>query len=374
MPTLATFNANNFFLRHRFANTFPGDEQIKKSLIEAAKQGILGYLPGTAFGKYPPAHYVVWDPIRRELAARALREPDGQLPDIICFQEVENIQAIRAFNQRYLGSYYPYSLLIDAYDPRNIDVGVLSRFPLRDIRSHIDELNAAGDRVFSRDCLEAEIELPGGAILTLFINHLKSKYCRRKANESDAHFQARIQAGHDRRQAQAQRIFDHVSDRFEGEHTTALYAVVGDFNDTPWSPYVDVLTRTSRFTDLVGEHRDEDDCWTYYWRSKGRVSQIDYVLASRALARRVEQVVVADASRAPHIERQGVGFRELNAHDLVLPRQATLTHYEPSPAAPDPPAGCPANHKIDFRFPRYPEVLANWKENISDHCPVKIWF
>jgi hypothetical protein len=35
MPTLATFNANNFFLRYKFAKTYPGDLS-GKSAIDAA--------------------------------------------------------------------------------------------------------------------------------------------------------------------------------------------------------------------------------------------------------------------------------------------------------------------------------------------------
>ena len=99
MPSIATFNANNFFLRYKFSRTFPGDSS-KKSLIEAANS-VIGYLPG-ALGNYSPKNYIVWDPIRREIAAEALKEPNGKLSDIICFLEVENIQAIRVFNQLYL--------------------------------------------------------------------------------------------------------------------------------------------------------------------------------------------------------------------------------------------------------------------------------
>ena len=120
MPSLATFNANNFFLRYRFTRTYEGDTS-RDSLVEAGEVGLVGYLPGLAFGQYTNK-FIVWDAQRRHLAAQALREPDGQLPDILCFQEVENIQAIRIFNQRYLDHHYPYSLLIDSYDPRNIDV------------------------------------------------------------------------------------------------------------------------------------------------------------------------------------------------------------------------------------------------------------
>ena len=64
MPSLATFNANNFFLRYKFAKTYPND-MSKASLIEASEVGAKGYLPGIAFGRYTK-NYIVWDPVRRQ--------------------------------------------------------------------------------------------------------------------------------------------------------------------------------------------------------------------------------------------------------------------------------------------------------------------
>lgn len=41
MPTLCTFNANNFFLRYKFDRRYPGD-QSGASEVEAAAVGTLG--------------------------------------------------------------------------------------------------------------------------------------------------------------------------------------------------------------------------------------------------------------------------------------------------------------------------------------------
>jgi endonuclease/exonuclease/phosphatase family metal-dependent hydrolase len=314
---------------------------------------LTGFLPGGSFGHYGEKQYIVWDSRRRKLAARALKEPDGVLPDILCLQEVENIQAIRVFNQRYLDNYYPYSLLIDGYDPRNIDVGLLSLFPIRSIRTHIDDVYKEGERregrIFSRDCLEAEIELPDGALLTLFINHLKSKLVVREKDETDEEYVEKLKDSHERRLGQAQAVCDYVRERFEGQHNQALYAVVGDFNDTAVSPWVAPLLESPHLTDLLSTYRPVDDRWTHYWQSKGYVSHIDFILASKALGERVARVVEADSSRVPHIERRGLAYRKLNAAGETLPREATLVHFEP-------------------------EVIDDWKDNISDHCPVKVWF
>ena len=367
MTSLTVFNANNFFLRYRFTQTYPGD-QSKSSLVAASE--VVGYLPAPAFGRYTE-RFIIWDAARRERAAAALAEPDGQLPDILCLAEVENIAAIRLFNQEHLGGHYWYSTLIDGYDPRNIDVGVLSTLPITAVRSHIDDPGPGG-RLFSRDCLEVTIDIGHGDELTLFINHLKSKFVARKPGASAAEHQAAVLASHQRRLSQAQRVADIVAGRFAGHHGTALYAVVGDCNDTPESPWLAPLFDSPHLTDVLAAHRPVDDRWTYYWRSKNRVTQIDHVLASAALAQRIA-AVAANKATAPHIERHGLAFDHLNASGEVLPERANLVHIEEDGVTPTP-AGHTPPQKVSFRFDRYGEVLADWKNNVSDHCPVRVWF
>jgi len=136
----------------------------------------MGYVPERKFGKYLSRDFVVWDPVRRNLTAQALAEPDGKLPDILCLQEVENMDALRKLNLDHLAGHYQYQLLIDGRDPRNIDVAVLSVFPIVDIRSNLDVLDDDGTPLMSRDCLEVTITLPSAEDLTLFVNHLKSKF------------------------------------------------------------------------------------------------------------------------------------------------------------------------------------------------------
>ncbi len=359
MPTLATFNANNFFLRYRFAGTFPGD-QSNKSKVEAADVS-LGFIPERAFGRYLSKDFVVWDPTRRDLAAQALAEADRRLPDILCLQEVENMDAIRVLNERHFGGHYKYPLLIDGYDPRNIDVALLSVYPIVGIRSHLDD-HEKGKRILSRDCLEVTLKIGARSELTLFINHLKSKFVDPKL-EPAAKKKAAL-TGHQHRKKQAAHVAKLVKERFAGKHDTALYAVVGDFNDTEESPYLAPLLDSSLLVDTLAETRDPNDRWTYYWRAKGRVQQIDYILASRALAKRIQ---------GSHIERAGLGFRQLSQDGLILPKQVTLTHFEDDGSTPRP-RGATADEKIDFPTERYEPILENVSNNISDHCPVTVWF
>jgi hypothetical protein len=63
MPSLATFNCNNFFLRYKFNQTYPGD-MSKKSLIEASEAVTMGYLPQKSGDRYSLKTFIVWDPER----------------------------------------------------------------------------------------------------------------------------------------------------------------------------------------------------------------------------------------------------------------------------------------------------------------------
>lgn len=361
MPTLATFNANNFFLRYRFANTYPGD-QSEKSAVEAADI-TLGYIPEKKFGKYLSRDFVIWDPIRRDLAAQALAEPDDKLPDILCLQEVENLDAIRKFNEDHLGAHYPYAMLIDGWDPRNIDVAVLSTLPIIGLRSHVDDKSKSGTRILSRDCLEATFRLSGNQELTVFVNHLKSKFVDSRGKTAAAKKKAAL-AGHQRRREQATFVEKLVRARFDGQHDSALYAVVGDFNDTEESPWIKPLVKSDLLVDLIEKTREPDDRWTYYWKAKGRVQQIDYILASKALAAKV---------RKSYIARSGLAYRELNADGELLPKQVTLTHFEKDDVTPEPSSRTP-DRKVPFQFERYSPIFDDVGNNVSDHCPVKIWF
>jgi hypothetical protein len=68
-------------------------------------------------------------------------------------------------------------MLIDGNDDRGIDVGLLTRdqFPITRMRSHVDDLSPNGEALFSRDCPEYELVLPGGKTLLVLVNHFKSK-------------------------------------------------------------------------------------------------------------------------------------------------------------------------------------------------------
>ena len=63
---------------------------------------------------------------------------------------------------------------IDGNDERGIDVGLYSKHPIRSIHSNI-RLGLPGERTFSRDCAEFEIETRAGGTIWVLVNHFKSK-------------------------------------------------------------------------------------------------------------------------------------------------------------------------------------------------------
>lgn len=146
-------------------------------------------------------------------------------PDILLCVEVENRPSLHRFNEQVLrGEFqreFPFVMVIDGNDSRGIDVGILSRFPITGMRSHVDD-SADGKRVFSRDCPEYVVELPNDHLLVLCPNHFKSK---RGGNDLDA--QAR-------RTAQARRAAQIV--RTAENEISPFVVLGGDLNDTPDSP------------------------------------------------------------------------------------------------------------------------------------------
>lgn len=346
--TLCTFNANNLFVRYRFGQTFPGDMSGKSAVNEPS----LGYLP-----MYDPDMFDLFNPLQRDLTAKALSRNETGFPEVLCLQEIESLIALRAFNERHLGNHYTRALLIDSRDFRQIDVGVLTRLEILRARTHVDDLDPKPDDpkrpfLFSRDCLEVELALPGGRRLTVFINHLKSKFVDPKQANTLAKKKAARKKDDKYRGRQADRVIALIQERFPGNaFTTELFAVVGDLNDEPASKPLKKLYLNAGLEDALARIPNEQDRWTHWFRSENSVSHIDALLLSPALAQQTAGV-------APVIERRGISFSRILQDGGIGPR---LTHFQRVDDDPNP-------IDVDFRFPRFaqvdPELYA------SDHCPI----
>jgi endonuclease/exonuclease/phosphatase family metal-dependent hydrolase len=220
------------------------------------------------------------DDEQRMNTARVIHAMDA---DVMCVTEAEGMAALANFNRNALGGLYKEFALIDTVnDVRGIDVGCFSKLPIRSLRTHMFKRRKDIDApLFSRDCLQVEIQTPKQSIHML-CNHFKSQ--RGKTDDEKESSAAW-------RKEQAQAVRDIA---LEFDLTKDWVVVAGDLNedsDTEFQslealfdckglvPVVDrTLPMRERFTHVTFDPR---------WR-KHKVSQLDYLFVSQALAARMK--------------------------------------------------------------------------------------
>lgn len=281
MVRLATFNVENLFSRFRFARGV--DPQL------AAERG---------FTSEHLRHRIA-DPEDKHLTAQLINLMGA---DVIALQEVEGMATLKRFRDLYLGGRdaYPHVLALEGNDLRGIEVAVLSRFAIVHCRSWQHLWDAETQQpLFSRDCLEVDVQVPGQGVLTLFVNHFKSM----RDDEGDGG-RARTRA---LRVRQSQAVIDIVRARFGPHPGQYPWAVLGDFNDylerdEQGPSGIDELVLWPELHNVV-ERLPAQQRWTHFWRGRAdrgwapTYQQLDYLLLSQRLARLNPQ--------APHIERRG---------------------------------------------------------------------
>ena len=222
-----------------------------------------------------------FDDVTRKNTAKVINTVNA---DIISLIEVEDKRTLDSFNSQLIDKPYPFSMLIDAFDDRRIDVALLSRFPFEDIRTHMFDKPKPNSksRIFSRDCLEIKIKLEENNFVYLYINHLKSQGYG-------------TQAGNDaRRKAQAERVAEIINER-ELNLQKDKVIVLGDFNAPPLSPSLKPLMEIGDLKDVLAlKIPDPKHRWTYY---SGSRQQIDFILVSKPLQDNIGEV---------GIERRGI--------------------------------------------------------------------
>ena len=111
----------------------------------------------------------------------------GQGPDIIAFQEIENISILeRLRNEKLSGLGYQPGVLIEGKDRRGIDVAFLAKHPavgakLHEIKFPKSLKKRVGD---TRPILEVTFKLPTGDLLTGFSVHFPAPYHPTEMRES----------------------------------------------------------------------------------------------------------------------------------------------------------------------------------------------
>ncbi len=248
---LATFNVENLFARYRFREA---PEPV----------GVDGFtINNLAFG-------LQHDDAKR-LTADAIRALDA---DTIALQEVESLPVLDRFTSGHLkGMGYDHRIVIDGNDRRQIDVAVLSRYPFFHLKTHRHERSTVKPTpLFSRDCLEAVIDV-GGRPLTLYVNHFKSMGGGRAETRPW-------------REEQANRVAALLDAGWRASGYCGNFAVLGDFND-----YIDPGTALERLVghpELVNivDRLPKTERWTHYYKRGApgeRTKQLDYLLLGRDL-------------------------------------------------------------------------------------------
>lgn len=214
-----------------------------------------------------------------ENTARVIHAVDANVLGVV---EAEHRIGLLQFNEVVLpqigGTPYRHVMLIHGNDDRGIDVGLLTKgnLPIENIRSHVDDRDAGGKRIFSRDCPEYHIPLQGGGTLLVMMNHLKSKGYGSTA------------ASNARRKAQAQRARDIYEER--KQHGFIHVAIMGDLNDTPDSdPLKPLLKNGSDLKDVFAHSSFNDQGRPGTHGNCTASGKLDYILLSPALWNTVTQ-------------------------------------------------------------------------------------
>src|SRR5215217_1443335 len=226
--SVGTFNLNNLFSRFNF------EAQVDEIVEDDPDSGLT-------------ATYTFNDPERFRLRTYQGRLVRGKNPadqdtigariaamdlDVLCAQEVEDIDTLRFFAARHLDGRYRYLVLVEGNDPRLIDLAVLSRLPLGAVASHQHAVHPEdpAEAVFSRDLLEVDILHPtnGSRLFTVFNNHLKSQFVPFGQDPV-----AGKEASDTRRRRQAETVERLVAARTRPD---SRYLILGDMNDPPDAP------------------------------------------------------------------------------------------------------------------------------------------
>jgi endonuclease/exonuclease/phosphatase family metal-dependent hydrolase len=225
------------------------------------------------------ADWVGWFELRREDINWKATFNTGRViqeikPDILIVIEVENRPTLERFNDQVLRAQFQFAyqhfLVIDGNDDRGIDVGIMSRFPIVEIRSHVDDPGASGHPLFSRDCPEYDLLIPTGERFVVIPNHLKSK---RNGND---------QASQERRRAQAERAHAIAGAALS---RSSFVLIGGDLNDTPDSETLASLFADG-FEDVISHPNYPTDRPGTYETGLAR-HKLDYLIMSPQLRSRL---------------------------------------------------------------------------------------
>jgi endonuclease/exonuclease/phosphatase family metal-dependent hydrolase len=196
--------------------------------------------------------------------------------DVILLQEVEALALLERLASGPLAGRGYEAFLVEAFDPRGIDVGALSRVPVTAYRSHAEERAPDGSHLWSRDLVEIHLAEPRRPIVLL-----------------GTHLVSRLDPAADpRRRLQAQRMRD-AFDALRAGAGAPLVVGLGDLNDLPASAALAPLFADGELVDL-GAAMEARTSWT--WSGGGREERIDYAFVGRGDLAAVTRIEVASGA------------------------------------------------------------------------------
>ena len=357
---IATFNVENLLARFDFGDRRRREDRVLRLFDLADDQ----------FEDAERARMIALTDDTRQHSALAIADTDA---DIVCLQEVENLDTLDAFEDGYLRRMtrngYRNRIWREGNDARGIDVAMLARartasgeaIEILDVASHKRlsygeaglfetvvprRIEHPNERVFRRDVLRVECRV-GAKRLTIYVGHFKAMGGPREDEDGE-----RIDGREwsmPVRLAEARALRGLIEARHAPDHNWVICADLNDYRerivvDGPRgepsfkatgdpSAAIDVLLGDGFAVNAV-ERLPSEQRWTlYHAGGSGRhLCQLDYVLLSPALAK-------ANPDVLPTIVRGGQPYR-----------------------TPFPPGQETA---------RYPRI--GWdRPKASDHCPVAI--
>lgn len=285
---IGTFNLNNLFSRYNFQSEIDAPATGPASEVKYTFGSNAAIKLRTYQGRLIKAK----DDAARNLIAQRIKRMNL---DVLAVQEVEDVDTLRQFNRDQLGGLYSQVLLIEGNDPRFIDIGLLSRLPVGGVTSWQRTVHPSAPNVlvFSRDLIEVEVlnAVRTEKLFTLFNTHLKSNYVDFKDDPTEG--QA---AANERRQRQAETIGRILKARTRPD---SRFALVGDMNDAPDSPYLRGFTADAELKLVNGLKTPKETqslsvtpaptspAWTHRYKEANqpaRYELYDHVWLSPALA------------------------------------------------------------------------------------------
>lgn len=199
--------------------------------------------------------------------------------DILCAIEVEGMDVLRGFNSQILGTkkFAQYVMIDSPNDPRGIDVACLTKHRIASVKTHVFDAGEVFNPVFSRDCLEVEIDCGLKRPVHVLCNHFKSQNGRNAADKKNSA---------DKRKDQSQRVSKILTESYDLAKDYVV--VLGDLNEDSANAYNSLapLFRKSGLHPVFDREQPVEQRYSYYFSGgkKGeRLNQLDYIFVSTPL-------------------------------------------------------------------------------------------